>query len=198
MIASRLLETALLDWLGATDPTDEAHLRPLIWATASGLLWLFAALVGARLALKAPLGDLGLTRLPPPASWRTYAALLLGMVLVVAVSSRTDGFQQTYPLYRGDASGRALFFTVYAAHFVGVEAFFRGLLVMPFARTMGPLAPALGALPYVMTHFGKPLLETLVAGIAAVILGTLAVRGRSIWGGVVVHVAAAIAMELFA
>ena len=50
--------------------------------------------------------------------------------------------------------------------------------------------------PYVMIHFGKELPETLGAIVAGVVLGTLAMRTKSIWGGLLVHTLVAISMDV--
>ena len=49
-----------------------------------------------------------------------------------------------------------------------------------------------------MIHFAKPLPETLGSIVTAIALGTLALRTRSIYGGVVIHCAVAWSMDLFA
>jgi membrane protease YdiL (CAAX protease family) len=52
--------------------------------------------------------------------------------------------------------------------------------------------------PYCMIHYGKPMPETLGAIVAGIVLGTLAMRTRSIWGGVLIHIAVAITMDMMA
>jgi membrane protease YdiL (CAAX protease family) len=52
--------------------------------------------------------------------------------------------------------------------------------------------------PYCMIHYGKPMPETLGAIGAGLILGTLAMRTRSIWGGVLIHVGVATTMDVLA
>ena len=198
VIASRVLETALLDLLEATTPDDDARLRPLIWAGACAALWLLPALTAARVGLGRSWGELGLGLGGLRAHLPAYVGLLGLMLGVVWLASLSSEFQRVYPLYRGPASGRLLWLVVYGLHFVGVELFFRGFLLFPFERRLGVLAPIVGALPYLMTHFGKPLPETLAALPAGLVLGWLALETRSIWGGVLVHVAIALAMEVLA
>ena len=53
-------------------------------------------------------------------------------------------------------------------------------------------------IPYCMIHYGKPLPETLGAIGAGILLGTIAMRTRSIWGGVIIHVAVAVTMDVLA
>jgi membrane protease YdiL (CAAX protease family) len=49
-----------------------------------------------------------------------------------------------------------------------------------------------------MIHYGKPLPETMGAIGAGLLLGTLAMRTRSIWGGVLIHVGVATTMDVLA
>ena len=87
---------------------------------------------------------------------------------------------------------------MYAAQFLALEVFFRGFLLAGLRRAMGANAVFVAMVPYVMLHFGKPLPETLGAVVTGIVLGTLALRTRSIWGGVVIHIAVAVTMDLLA
>jgi len=49
-----------------------------------------------------------------------------------------------------------------------------------------------------MIHYGKPVLETLGAIVAGTVLGTLALRTRSIWSGFLIHVTVAVSMDIAA
>jgi membrane protease YdiL (CAAX protease family) len=53
-------------------------------------------------------------------------------------------------------------------------------------------------LPYLMIHFPKPWLEATGAIFFGLFPGMLALRTRSIWGGVLVHVSIALSMDLLA
>ena len=72
-----------------------------------------------------------------------------------------------------------------------------------FALGFTYLSPVVGvysvfamAVPYCMIHFNKPLAEVLGAILAGTILGTLSLRTRSIWCGVLIHVTVAVSMDL--
>jgi membrane protease YdiL (CAAX protease family) len=52
--------------------------------------------------------------------------------------------------------------------------------------------------PYCMIHFGKPMPETLGAILAGIVLGTLSLKSRSIFLGILIHYSVAIAMDLMA
>jgi hypothetical protein len=52
--------------------------------------------------------------------------------------------------------------------------------------------------PYCMIHYGKPYLEACGAMVAGVVLGSLAMRTRSIYAGFLVHGTVAILMDVLA
>jgi membrane protease YdiL (CAAX protease family) len=54
------------------------------------------------------------------------------------------------------------------------------------------------AVPYCMIHYGKPYLEAHGAIVAGVVLGSLAMRTRSIYSGFLVHITVALLMDLLA
>ena len=51
---------------------------------------------------------------------------------------------------------------------------------------------------YTFWHFGKPCPEAIGAAIAAYTLGVIALRTRSIAGGIIIHIGVALLMELAA
>jgi len=54
------------------------------------------------------------------------------------------------------------------------------------------------AVPYCMIHYGKPYLEASVAVIAGIVLGSLAMKTRSIYAGFLVHATVAVLMDILA
>jgi len=130
-----------------------------------------------------------------------YAVLLAFMVpVIVGVSFRTE-FTSYYPFYR---SARRSWFDLlawegmYIAQFFALEFFFRGWFLTACRSAMGSTAIFAMIVPYVMIHFGKPVIETLAATFAGLILGTMAMHSRSIWGGFFVHVGVAVSMDIAA
>jgi membrane protease YdiL (CAAX protease family) len=51
---------------------------------------------------------------------------------------------------------------------------------------------------YITIHFGKPLGETISSFFGGLLLGVIAYRTKSIYGGIIVHLGIAYLMELFA
>jgi membrane protease YdiL (CAAX protease family) len=130
-----------------------------------------------------------------------YVALFLLVLPLVIIASRTHQFRETYPFYRNANHSYGDLFAweaVYAAQFMALEFFFRGFLLQGLRRAIGGNAVFVMLVPYCMIHFGKPLPETLGAIGAGLILGTLAMRTKSIWGGVLIHLGVAMTMDLLA
>ncbi|MEZ4336670.1 MAG: type II CAAX endopeptidase family protein [Sandaracinaceae bacterium] len=122
------------------------------------------------------------------------AALVLGV-------SFEESFQTYYPFYKEASRSWYDFWAweaLYAAQFFSLEFFFRGFWLKAGKRAMGSHAIFAMVVPYCMIHFGKPFPETIAAIGAGVVLGTLALRTRSIWSGFLIHVSVAISMDIAA
>ena len=120
---------------------------------------------------------------------------------VVVIASTTPAFRNTYPFYRMANRSQFDLWTweaMYAAQFLSLEFFFRGFLLQGLRRALGANAIFVMIVPYCMIHYGKPMPETLGAIFAGLILGTFAMRTKSIWGGVLIHVGVAITMDVLA
>ncbi len=130
-----------------------------------------------------------------------YVLLFVLVAPAVYLASQTKSFQHTYPFYK--YANRSSFDLwswelMYWAQFLSLEFFFRGFLLQGLRRSLGSNAIFVMVVPYCMIHFGKPMPETLGAIFAGVILGTLAMRTKSIWGGVMIHICVATMMDLLA
>ncbi len=178
------------------------ELTDFVWWSGWRVLgfFLLPALV-VKLVLRERLADYGLAT----AGFLKHAwiyGLFFAIVLVsVVVVSFDESFNQYYPFYRHASRSWYDFWAwelLYAAQFFSLEFFFRGFWLKAAKRSMGSHAIYAMVVPYCMIHFGKPFLETLAAILAGVVLGTLALRTRSIWSGFLIHVSVAISMDLAA
>lgn len=130
-----------------------------------------------------------------------YVALFLPVFLMVVTVSFTKEFSTYYPFYKNAHRSLWEFTTwevLYIAQFLGLEFFFRGFMIQPLRKIMGSSVIFAMMIPYVMIHFGKPFPECIAAIGAGIILGTLALRTRSIWSGFLIHVSVALSMDLMA
>jgi membrane protease YdiL (CAAX protease family) len=123
---------------------------------------------------------------------------VLPFVLLVA---QQDQFLRTYPFYKYANQSVRHFLAwqfLYAVQFLALEFFFRGYMLKGLRHKFGYGAIFVMIVPYCMIHYPKPLPETLGAILAGIALGTLAMRTRSIWGGVLIHVGVALTMDWLA
>jgi membrane protease YdiL (CAAX protease family) len=130
-----------------------------------------------------------------------YVLMFALITPAVIVASTTDAFRHTYPFYRMANRSHFDLWTweaFYAAQFVSLEIFFRGFMLAGLRRAFGANAIFVMIVPYCMIHYGKPMSETFGAIGAGVILGTLAMRTKSIWGGVLIHIGVATMMDVLA
>jgi len=168
------------------------------WVACCNGFYLVVPLIALWVTGKNPL-DYGLS---PHGFWRhirLYFVLFAAILPAVVAVSFTKPFQDLYPFYR--AAGRSwteflIWEALYASQFITLEFFFRGWLLFSLRPALGANAIFAMMVPYCMIHFGKPMLETFGAIGAGLILGTLALRTRSIWLGAALHIAVAWTMDV--
>ena len=144
-------------------------------------------------------------------SFKPYAILILIVFAGIAGASFLSELNTYYPRYKYSGGFEfaqfhqleewvsvGLYELVYGSYYISVELFFRGFLVIAFARVLGGHAVIAMVGSYVFLHFGKPLPETITSAFGGYLIGILAFYTHRIWGGVALHVALAWFMELFA
>jgi membrane protease YdiL (CAAX protease family) len=134
---------------------------------------------------------------------KPYLIMLLLMLPLVILAATLPDFQMAYPkLYLINTAStlpfwKGLVFELsYGLDFFTIEFFFRGFLILAFARFAGKAAILPMAVFYCTIHFGKPLGECISSFFGGIILGAVVYNTRSIWGGLIVHLGIAWAMEL--
>jgi hypothetical protein len=179
---------------------------PTIWSRlystfASLVLYLIIPYIYIRFVFHEKLKDQGWT-LKGIARFKVlYIAMILVVLPLVVMVSFSKSFSSHYPLYseaRDSLANLIIWELSYGLYFVVIEFFFRGFMVFSLARYIGALSIFVMDIPYVMIHFGKPASETIGSIIAGVALGTLSLRTRSIFGGIIVHITIAWGMDILA
>ncbi|XDD49292.1 CPBP family intramembrane glutamic endopeptidase [Leptospira sp. WS92.C1] len=137
-----------------------------------------------------------------------YWILLLLMVPLIVWASASPSFLKVYPRYYDITAARFLgispywvcgFFEIfYLSNFIALEIFFRGFMIQSFVRYLGKGSILPTAMIYCYMHFNKPLEEAFGSFLGGLILGIIAYRTRSIFGGVIVHLGVAFVMEMAA
>jgi hypothetical protein len=191
---------ALDPQLGAWLHGYRALLVNLTWVFGCFTCYFAIPALVARAVFGVPLQE---TYLAPRDYWRKlplYGLLFLPVGVLVLAFSNTPEFLAQYPFYEEHRSwlDLAVWEFGYGVQFFSLEYFFRGFALRGFGAELGAMAVIVMAVPYCMIHFGKPLPECLGSIVAGIVLGTLAMDTRTIWGGVTIHVAVAWSMDLAA
>ena len=160
------------------------------------LPWLFI-----RYILRQSIMDFGLRWGTVHKHWLGYLLLLSPILVFVVLASFREDFVNHYPFYR--LANRSWFDflaweLIYLSQFVFLEFFFRGFMLHSLKPAFGVNAIFIMCIPYLMIHFSKPWLEATGAILFGLFLGVLALRSRSIWGGVAVHAGVALSMDIAA
>ena len=147
------------------------------------------------------LKDLGLTTRGFAKHLPMYVAFYCIVLPFVVWVSQEPHFEKTYPLNR--VAHRRLDWLIiwelsYMVQFIGVEFFFRGVLLQGPKKWLGAYTLPLMLIPYCMLHFQKPMLEALGSIIAGAALGMVAMRTGSILAGIGIHTAVAWTMDALA
>ena len=184
--------------------SNNASLYRLIWWATSIIIFYFLIPVAIlKLIWKEKLRDYGLKLKGAFKHYNVYFIMLLIMVPLVLFFSTTKSFQIRYPFYK-PIPAESLFpkFIIwecfYFMQFIAVEFFFRGFIVHGLKQIFGFYSVFIMMVPYCMVHFGKPMPETIAAIIAAIILGFLSLKSKSIYLGIAIHYSVAISMDLLA
>lgn len=207
----RALQRAIMEsegFLGRFQPLLESARESAYWGLSSHAYWSITRLLAwvglpmlVLLAFRRNPLDFGLRWGKSAAHWPLYilaAAVVIPLVFIVA--KRPD-FGNYYPFYKQAGRSYADFLLwqlFYAGQFFAVEFLFRGFMVESGRKAYGSQSIFVMIIPYVMIHYGKPVAETAGAIIAGIVLGTLAMRTRSIWPGLFVHLLVAITMDFAA
>ena len=130
-----------------------------------------------------------------------YGLFFLLMAPAIWLASETPAFRETYPfavIARSDPGRFWQWQMFYFAQFCALEMFFRGFLVFSLERRFGLHGIFVMTIPYAMIHLHKPMPEAFGAIFAGLILGYMALKTRSFYGGILLHYAVALTMDLLA
>jgi uncharacterized protein len=181
---------------------DTARLIGLIyWSCCCGIGYVLIPSLITRFIFKEGIAAYGLKLKGITKHLWIYVMLFLAVFPFVVIASFGSSFKAIYPFYKPPVGGWMLFLIFelfYLVQFFYLEFFFRGYIIFNLEKTLGYYAVFVMAIPYCMIHFHKPLPEALCAIGAGIILGMLALRTRSIWYGVLIHVSVACSMDILA
>lgn len=189
-------------WLQRLNATHFLPLISYVWWTSWHVVgYVLIPFILVKYVFKASFIEMGWRLNDTFVHWRGYLMLLTPILFFVFLVSQGDEFVHHYPFYK--QAGRSWFDFLaweflYLLQFVCLEFFFRGFMLNALRPAMGANAVWVMCVPYLMIHFPKLWLEASGAILFGLFLGILALRSRSIWGGVFVHAGIAVSMDLAA
>lgn len=137
-----------------------------------------------------------------------YLIMMLIMIPLLIWASFDASFLKTYPTYKlGSIEGFyglsnwitfVPYELFYAITFIALEILFRGFLIFEMEKYLGEKVVIPMVCVYCTLHFGKPMMECISSIFGGFILGVIALRTRSVYGGVWVHIFIAVGMDLLA
>jgi membrane protease YdiL (CAAX protease family) len=197
--AQAIIDAGYTIWVPLGERLEPYHrlLLSLSWVAGSFTCYFVVPALVVKFVFGLKLTDFYLT---PRQYWKKlpfYALLFLPVGLAVLMVAQSPNFQAHYPFY-DHADGwqdQVVWELGYAVQFFALEFFFRGFMLRGVVAEMGSMGVMVMMIPYCMIHFGKPLPECLGSILSGLVLGTLAMDTKSIWGGVTIHVAVAWLMD---
>lgn len=182
--------------------SGNSQLHQLTWWVGTMItVYLFVPLLLVKFLFKESFGEYGMKWKGAFHNWQLYVVMLAVMLPLVIYFSSTKSFQLRYPFY-SPAKNEKLFpdfwmwEVLYFFQFVALEFFFRGFITLGLRKRFGYYSIFIMMIPYCMIHFGKPMPETIGAIFAGLILGTLSMKSRSIFLGILIHYSIAISMDM--
>ena len=171
------------------------------WTSILAIGYVLVPALVIRYGFNARVRDFGWQLNSAPQHWRGYLLLLSPILVFIYLVSQGQDFVRHYPFY--SLAGRSWpdllgWEFLYLTQFVCLEFFFRGFMLNALRPALGANAVWVMCVPYLMIHFPKLWLEATGAILFGLFLGILALRSRSIWGGVVVHAGVAVTMDIAA
>jgi len=127
--------------------------------------------------------------------------LWLVMIPVVWAVHTGASFQRVYPRLEAEATSARLFVLFegfYLVKWIAWEFFFRGFMLFGFQKDFMRRSVLISTIPFALMHYGKPEIEMASAVIAGLVLCFIALRGKSIWPGVLLHWLVASTMDFMA
>lgn len=153
-------------------------------------LFIFSALI-IKFVFKEKLSDFGLRFGDIKAGLWFSLVFLLVMVFIIWFISATPEFSEKYTLLNSakDSWGVFLVFEIgMLVYMIAWEFIWRGFMLFGLEKKFGYYSVLIQMIPFVILHNGKPFLETFGAIFGGIALGILALRTRSVYYCIIIHI----------
>ena len=121
-----------------------------------------------------------------PGIWSFYVIITcFAAAPILYATSHTPAFQNYYRIEHFDLLNYTL---ITLAALFAQEYFFRGFLLFGLKDKLKEGSILVQMVPFVLTHYGKPELETISTIITGILFGYIAYRGKSFWPVFFIHI----------
>ena len=173
------------------DHSDRYLLEYLYWFIGDFFTFFILGVVIIKLGLKEQLRDFGL-RFGDLKTGLSFSFLFLFvMIILVWFVSATPAFAEKYP-HLSSAKSDWNTLLIYEAgmllYMFAWEFMWRGFMLFGLEKKFGYYSVLMQMIPFLILHNGKPFLETFGAIFGGIALGVLALRTRSIYYCIIVHI----------
>lgn len=170
----------------------------LYWFLSDFLtLFILSSLV-IKFVLKENLSDYGIALGDYKTGLKISVIFLAVMLPLIWIVSSTESFVQKYPhLHNAKESWNVflIYETGMLIYMFAWEFIWRGFMLFGLKEKFGYYSVLIQTIPFVILHNGKPELETFGAVFGGIALGILALRTKSIYYCVAVHIGVMISID---
>jgi uncharacterized protein len=179
--------------------SDPYLLEYLYWFIGDFFTFFILGIVIVKFGFKEKLSDYGLQLGELQIGLKISLIFLSVMIILVWFVSATPAFAEKYPhLSSAKSDWNTLF--IYESgmllYMFAWEFIWRGFMLFGLEKKFGGYAVLMQMIPFVILHNGKPFLETFGAIFGGIALGILALRTRSIYYCIVVHIGVMFSIDL--
>lgn len=177
---------------------DPYLIEYLYWFIGDFITFLLPTILIIKLLFKERLSDYGFKA----GEWKSgiflSSTFLIIMILVLWFVTASEQFIQKYPHLsssRDSWNTLLIYESGMFVYMIGWEFIWRGFMLFGLEKKFGFYSIFMQMIPFVILHNGKPLLETIGAIPGGIALGWLALRTRSFYYCVAVHMGIMISID---
>ncbi len=170
---------------------DPFLIEYLYWFIGDFLTFLLPTTVLIKFLFKEKLSDYGFTIGEWKVGLKFSLVFLSVMMPLIWFVSASNEFSEKYPHLLSARESWNIFFIYEAGmlfYMIGWEFIWRGFMLFGLEKKFGFYSVLIQMIPFVILHNGKPFIETIGAIPGGIALGILALRTRSFYYCVAVHI----------
>lgn len=179
--------------------SDPYLVEYLYWFVGDFFTFLILGVLIIRLGFKQKLKEFGLQFGDVKTGLSFSVIFLFVMIILVWFVSATPEFAEKYPHLAGAKSNwniLLIYETGMLLYMIAWEFFWRGFMLFGLEKKFGYYSVLIQMIPFVILHNGKPFLETFGAIFGGIALGILALRTRSFYYCVIIHIGVMFSIDL--